>query len=63
MDVLLALAFAFGLVYAMVLGARWAFKIDQDEWRKRERLSRRERTRITSEFEDIARDLRRKPEV
>lgn len=62
MDVLIALVFAFGLLYAMILGARWAFKIDQDERRKRERLKRRDRRRTDQAFEDIAQHLRRKPE-
>lgn len=58
MDIVLALAFAFGLTYAMIRGARWAFKIDKEEARRREALSRREAHRINETFEDIANRLR-----
>lgn len=59
MDIVLALAFAFGLAYAMVLGAQWAFRIDKEEARRREALGRREANRINRTFEEIASRLRK----
>lgn len=52
MDVLFLLAFAFGIVYAMVVAARWAFKIDRTR-PSRERLNRREAGRINEAFDEI----------
>ena len=59
MDAFFLIALAFGLVYAMVRGARWAFKIDREEWRKRERLPRRERRRDTGIFDSIVQHLKK----
>lgn len=53
MDVFLLLLVLGVLVYLFVRAIDWAFHIDRAEWRQRERLRRRQASRINKTFEDI----------